>query len=476
MSTEADSTNAPPGDDEAGQSRKSMLVAAFGTVVEWYDFTLYLYLAPVLTRVFFGGSEESLLYTFGVFAAAYGMRPIGAMVFGNLGDKIGRKNSLVVSAVLMAVAMFLTAMIPSRDSIGLTAPILLFALRCVMGFSVGGEYTGILVYLLESARRQRRGYATSWAAANSEIGTLLSVGISTLLIAILSQSQMDAWGWRVTFVVGGFLALTMLFLRRHLDETSSFERLKEQGETSKSPLKDVIRHQPRAVRAAFVIGSVSSVAYYLNVTYVPTFLTEEVKIAGASSLIVATVAALVVLIVTPPIGIWSDRTGRRPLLIGFTLALIVSTPLLFALMSVQSTVAAFAGVVLIAIPAAAITSVSASAMPEQFAAPGRFSGLAIGFNVSTSIFGGFTPLIATGLIQLTGWKPAPGVYLAVVCLVLLPLVRKTRETAGEPLYDTVAEMREAGIDPGGKGGDASAGEPYPKEGEDERTQSAAARD
>src|SRR3954464_14956164 len=191
MSTEALSSSETSADqsstrsEEHGQSRRSMLVAAFGTVVEWYDFTLYLYLAPVLTRVFFGGSESSLLYTFGVFAAAYGIRPIGAMVFGNLGDKIGRKNSLVVSAVMMAVAMFLTACIPSRASIGLAAPILLFALRCVMGFSVGGEYTGILVYLLESAKRKHRGYATAWAAANSEIGTLLSVGISALLLATI---------------------------------------------------------------------------------------------------------------------------------------------------------------------------------------------------------------------------------------------------------------------------------------------------
>jgi MHS family proline/betaine transporter-like MFS transporter len=478
MSTDtAPAGAASASDAEQGQSRRSMLVAAFGTVVEWYDFTLYLYLAPVLTRVFFGGSESSLLYTFGVFAAAYGIRPVGAMVFGNLGDKIGRKNSLVVSAVMMAVAMFLTACIPSRDSIGLTAPILLFALRCVMGFSVGGEYTGILVYLLEGAKRKNRGYATAWAAANSEIGTLLSVGISALLLSTISEQQMDAWGWRVTFVVGGFLALTMLFLRRHLEETASFERVKQQGETSKSPLKDVIRQQPRAVKMAFIIGSVTSVAYYLNVTYVPTFLTEEVMLAGASSMLIATVAAAAVLIVTPPIGAWSDRSGRRKVLIGWTIALIVATPLLFVLMTVQSSVAAFAGVVLIAIPAAAVTSVSSSAMAEQFAAPGRFSGLAIGFNVSTAIFGGFTPLIATGLIQLTGWKPAPGVYLAVVCLVLLPFLWRMRETANQPLYDTVAQMRQAGIDPGGgpNGDDSGSGDPYPQESSSGRTATAPAR-
>jgi MHS family proline/betaine transporter-like MFS transporter len=344
-----------------------------------------------------------------------------------------------------------------------------------MGFSVGGEYTGILVYLLESARQKRRGYATSWAAANSEIGTLLSVGISTLLIATISQQQMDAWGWRVTFIVGAILALTMLFLRRQLEETSSFERVKEQGETAKSPLKDVVRHQPKAVRIAFVIGSVSSVAYYLNVTYVPTFLTEEVKVAGASSLLVATVAALAVLVVTPPIGAWADRSGRRPLMIGFTIALVVTSPLLFALMTVGSSVAAFAGVILIAVPAAAVTSVSSSAMPEQFAAPGRFSGLAIGFNVSTAIFGGFTPLIATGLIELTGWKPAPGIYIAVVCLALLPFLWRMRETANTPLYDTVAQMRQAGVDPGGKGGSGSGDEPYPAEGRHDRTATAPAR-
>ena len=293
-----------------------MLVAAFGTVVEWYDFTLYLYLAPVLTRVFFGGNEESLLWTFGVFAAAYGMRPIGAMVFGHLGDRIGRKQSLVFSAVLMAIAMLLTAFIPSPGVIGWGAPALLFLLRCVMGFSVGGEYTGILVFLLESAPRKKRGYITSWAAANSEIGTLLAVGLSTLLIATLSQNQLDAWGWRVMFVIGAFLAATMMFLRSHLEETASFERMKKQGGEAKSPLKDVIRHQPKAVWMAFTIGTLGTISYYLNITYVPTFLTEEVKAPGASTLLISTVAAAVVLLVTPFFGLWSDKTGRKPMTIG----------------------------------------------------------------------------------------------------------------------------------------------------------------
>jgi MHS family proline/betaine transporter-like MFS transporter len=427
-----------------------MLVAAFGTVVEWYDFTLYLYLAPVLTRVFFGGNESSLLYTFGVFAAAYGIRPIGAMVFGNLGDKIGRKNSLIVSAVLMAIAMLLTAFIPSRDSIGITAPILLFLLRCLMGFSVGGEYTGILVFLLESAKRKRRGYVTSWAAANSEIGTLLAVGISTLLIATLSQQQLDRWGWRVTFLVGAVLAATMLFLRSSLEETSSFERIKQQSGTSKSPLRDVIRHQPRPIWMAFLIGSLGSIAYYMNVTYIPTFLTEEVKAPGASTLVIATIAAAAVLVVTPPFGAWSDRVGRRPLLLGIAAAIVVSTPIFYGLMLLHSMAAIFAGVVLVAIPAAASNSVGASAIPEQFAAEGRFSGMAIGFNVSTGIFGGFSPLIATGLITLTGWTISPAIYVSLIALILLPLMWKMRETADAPLYDTVEQMREAGIDPGGK--------------------------
>lgn len=224
--------------------RRSVWIAALGTVVEWYDFSLYLYLTPVLGRVFFHSDDASIL-TYGVFATAYLMRPVGAMFFGHFGDRLGRRVTLVISAALMGAAMAITAVLPSYAQIGPWAGVLFSVLRGLMGFSVGGEYTGVLVYLLEVSGPRRRGYVASWAPATSQIGALLAVGLATLCTAELPRAALDTWGWRVLYGLGAVLATGMLFARRSLAETPTFSRLRERGRVSRAPLLDVLREQPR---------------------------------------------------------------------------------------------------------------------------------------------------------------------------------------------------------------------------------------
>src|SRR5256885_10402408 len=187
-------------------SRGSMAIAAFSTIVEWYDFTLYLYFATVLSRVFFGGGAQSLLITRGGFAIAYLMRPLGAVVFGHMGDRRGRRHMMLMSVALMTAAMLATALLPTRALVGPAAGWLLLALRCVMGFSVGGEYTGVVAYLLEGAPIRRRGLITSSASAASEVGGLLAVGVSALTVSLMGGAELDRWGWRIPFFVGAALA------------------------------------------------------------------------------------------------------------------------------------------------------------------------------------------------------------------------------------------------------------------------------
>jgi MHS family proline/betaine transporter-like MFS transporter len=179
-----------------------MAVAAFSTIVEWYDFTLYLYFATILSRLFFGGGEASLVTTLAGFAVAYLMRPLGALFFGYVGDRLGRRPTLLMSVALMTMAMLATAALPTRATAGPAAGWLLLLLRCVMGFAVGGEYTGVVAYLLEGARAERRGFVVSWAAAASELGGLLAVGLSALTLAATSADQLAAWGWRIPFLFG----------------------------------------------------------------------------------------------------------------------------------------------------------------------------------------------------------------------------------------------------------------------------------
>ncbi len=419
-----------------------MLVAAFGTVVEWYDFTLYLYLAPTLAIVFFGGDTNSLIWTFGVFAAAYLMRPVGALVFGQIGDRVGRRQSLIASAVLMSIAMLLTAALPGASSIGWVAGALMLLLRCLMGFSVGGEFSGILVYLLERSRDHNRGYVTSWACANSEIGALLAVGASSVLSVTLSPADLQSWGWRVAFVLGGVLAAIMLVLRHGLDESPVFERLRRDGKLPHTPVLDVLRTQRTAVLIAFAITSLSAVTYYLNITFVSTYLTDFVHTPTATALGLSTLAAVVVLVVTPFAGALSDRMGRRSLTIALAVLAAISTPLLFALLGTGANGLVVTGALLLAAPAAAVTSIAASAIPEQFVAAGRFSAMAIGYNTATAVFGGLSPLVATILIEVSGWKLAAAFYVTVIALLVLPVLWVMPETAGVRLHDT-AEDRDA---------------------------------
>ncbi len=414
-----------------------MVVAAAGTIIEWYDFSLFIYIAPVLTRVFFGGDGHSLILTFGIFAAGFLFRPIGAIFFGHLGDRIGRKSTLVISAGLMAISMFGVAITPNEATIGIWAGVALFVFRCLAGFAVGAEYTGILVFLLESAPANRRGFATSWAAANSEVGALLAVGVAAFFSATLAPAQLDSWGWRITFVVGGLLAAVMIPLRSLLEETTVFERVKANEEIVKSPVIDVLKRQPKAVLLAFLISTVGSVSYFLNIGYVPTFLDSVVHMSQTNALSLGTLAAFIVIGVTPVIGYLSDRVGRKPTMMVIAAVLVTCTIPFFAMLGGGSTSMVLMGTIALAIPAASWSAVAASAVPEQFAAVGRFAGMAIGYNIATTLFGGLSPLIATLLIDATGWSLAPAAYSTVVALVVLPILLLMRETAGRPLPDRV---------------------------------------
>ena len=414
--------------------RRSIWIAAFGTVVEWYDFSLYLYLTPVMGRVFFH-TEHSPIRTYLVFAIAYLMRPVGAMFFGHFGDRMGRRISLVISAGVMAVAMAITALLPTYAQIGPYAGVLLLLLRALMGFSVGGEYTGILVYLLEVTGPRRRGYVASWAPATSQIGALLAVGLATLFTGQLSDDALDAWGWRVLYGVGALLATGMLLARRSLHETPTFDRLRTEGRISRAPLRDVLREQPRGVLAAFIMSALGSVSYYVAIGYVPTFLSDVVGSSPLSALALSTIVSAIVFAVTPLIGHLADVVGRKPVMVGTALAIALPALPLFAVLNTGRTGPTLAAMVALAVPAAAASAVFASAIPEQLATVGRFSGLALGYNAATALFGGLSPLIASVLVSVTGWRLAPAIFLLGTGLLVLPFLARLPETAHRPLPD-----------------------------------------
>lgn len=417
-------------DQEATADRRSLALAALSTVVEWYDFTLFLYMATVLSRVFFPaeGTQDAVLTTLLGFAVAYMMRPVGALVFGHFGDRRGRRATLLASMGLMTLAMLLTALLPTAAQVGPLAGMMLLILRCIMGFAVGGEYTGVVAYLLEGAPSHRRGFVTSLAAATSEVGGLLAAGLAALTVSSLPEPQLDNWGWRVPFFVGAGLAGLILLARAGMKESPEFAARRKAGTLARRPLSHALRHHGSGILRGFAISALGSITYYVGITYVPVFLTSSGSLQEALALQLATVAAVVVILVTPLVGLLSDYIGRRPVLIALALLSAVVPYFLFRLLVDASSEGVLAGAVLLALLAGGVSAVGAVATAEQIPAEGRLSGLALGATSATALFGGVTPWLAQILIARTGMTTVPGIMIALVALCVLPVLFLTPET------------------------------------------------
>jgi MHS family proline/betaine transporter-like MFS transporter len=418
----------PPAAIPAAVSRRSMAVAALSTVVEWYDFTLYLYLATVLSRVFYGGGAVALGTTLAGFALAYLMRPLGAIAFGHIGDRYGRRRMMLLSMAVMTAAMLATALLPTRDQIGPMAGWLLLLLRCVMAFSVGGEYTGVVAYLLEGARPERRGLVTSTAAAASEVGGLLAAGVAALTVGTMSVAALDGWGWRIPFLFGAVLAASVWLARSTMQESPEFERQATQGSVPSNPLRmSLARHRVGILRG-FAISALGSITYYVGITYVPAFLTETGGVGEATALWLSTGAALVVVMVTPLIGLLTDRVGRRPVLLGLCGAAALLPAAMFGMMASGGLALAVVGTMILAMLGGGVSAVGAVATAEQFPGEGRLTGLALGVTSATAIFGGLAPYVAHRLIAWSGSPLMPGLMIAVVALGLAPILLRMNET------------------------------------------------
>lgn len=356
------------------------------------------------------------------------MRPIGAIVFGHIGDRFGRRRTMLASMATMTAAMLATALLPTQAQAGSVAGALLLLIRCVMGFSVGGEYTGVVAYLLESAPNHRRGLIASSAAAASEVGALLAAGLSALTVSLVSGAELIAWGWRFPFLFGAALAGSVLVARATMQESPEFERQRGNGSVPVQPLRYALTHHRRGIGLGFAISALGSITYYVGITYVPVYLTSLGTLPEADALWLATVAAVAVIVVTPLVGALSDRVGRKPVLIGLAVASAALPIAMFHILAGASLAAAFAGAVVLAAVAGGFSAIGAVATAEQFPGEGRLSGLAFGATTATAVFGGFAPYVAQLLVQRTGWAPAPGAMIALVAVAVLPLLLTLNET------------------------------------------------
>jgi MHS family proline/betaine transporter-like MFS transporter len=336
---------------------------------------------------------------------------------------------MLFSVAVMTGTMLLTALLPTHAQIGPLAGWLLLILRCIMGFSVGGEYTGVVAYLLEGARPDRRGLIASLASAASEIGALLAVGVSALTASAMSTPDLDSWGWRIPFLVGAVLAGSVWIARSMMQESPDFERQQTARTVPENPLRHALANHRAGILRGFAISALGSITYYVGITYVPAFLTATGSLTEGDSLWLATGAAVIVILVTPLVGALSDRLGRKPVLIALAGGSAVLPIAMFALMAGGSYLEALLGAVVLATVAGGVSAVGAVATAEQFPGEGRLTGLALGATTATAIFGGLTPYVAQLLMDRTGAPSAPGAMIAGVALCVLPVLLMMRETS-----------------------------------------------
>ncbi|MCD4549591.1 MFS transporter [Schaalia sp. lx-260] len=400
----------------------SMFIAASGTIIEWFDYSLFFYLAMSLSHTFYPEMDSSLLIVLGTGSVGFLFRPLGAVVFGHIGDAKGRTVSLVISAGLMSLSMLGIALMPGYDTIGIWGGVAVLLLRALAGFSVGAEYTGIMVYLMESARPHRRALTASWAAANSEIGALLAVGSSAITTSIVGSAALNTWAWRIPFICGAILAAIMLPLRKFMVESPAMHKKATEMRSEivgkkEGPLTYVLRHQRRSMLVTFLISTVGSATYFLTITYLPTYIETVDSGDSQMALNYGIIAAVSAILVTPFFGLLSDLIGRRR---SFTVLLVAVITLAipgYSLLTSPNILVLAGAVAVLAIPAAGWSAAAASAIPEQFPTQGRYSGMAIGYNLATVIFGGLTPPLVTWLIQSTGHVLAPAFYASAVAII-----------------------------------------------------------
>ena len=309
----------------ASDVRKAVRGAAIGNTVEWFDFAIYSVLATFIADKFFpsGNDTVALMNTFAIFAAAFFMRPLGGFFFGPLADRIGRQRVLAIVILMMSGSTFAIGLIPSYDAIGVAAPLLLLLCRCLQGFSAGGEYGSGACFLAEYAPDKHRGFVVSFLVWSVVVGFLLGSITVTVLEAVLPEAAMDAYGWRIPFLLAGLLGGVGLYIRLKLRDTPEFEELSDEGEVSTSPLKDALTTSWRPILQIVGLVVIHNVGFYTIFTFLPSYFTKTLGLTKMDAFISITIASLVALVLIPPLGALSDRIGRKPLLIAGSVGFIV---------------------------------------------------------------------------------------------------------------------------------------------------------
>ncbi|WP_394251084.1 MFS transporter [Arthrobacter pityocampae] len=440
-------------DEESGLKR-IVAAAMVGTVVEWYEFFLYATAASLVFGTFFfpnAGSElDGIIAAFLTYAVGFVARPLGGIVFGQIGDKLGRKHTLQLTIILVGVATFLMGCLPGFNSIGYWAPALLVILRFIQGFAVGGEWGGAVLLVAEHSPNRSRGFWSSWPQAAVPVGNLLATLVLLGMSWILPQDEFLSWGWRVAFWVSAIIVVIGYYIRTHVSEAPIFLEAREKIESEKAVsygVLEVVKRYPKGVLGAMGLRFAENILYYIIVSFTIVYLKTVHQYDTSQLLLALLIAHVVHFAVIPQVGRLSDSLGRKPVyLIGVVLGAtwaFFAFPMFDTLNPVLIILAVTIGLVFHAFMYAGQPAIMAEMFPTRM----RYSGVSLGYQVTSILAGSLAPIIATALLQEYGsWVPV-AIYLVIACGITLVAVLTLKETRGVSLRDIdAADARRHGLD------------------------------
>lgn len=395
-----------------------VLASAVGSFVEWFEFSVYGYLAAILGKVFFPASSESvqLIASLAAFAIAFLARPFGGLICGPLGDKYGRKKVLTGTIILMAGSTFVIGLIPSYAAIGITAPILLVVIRLLQGISAGGEASGAAIFVAEYCQDDHRTAVTSWIEVGCISGFFFGAAVATVLSFFFTQQQINEWAWRLPFFLALPLGSIGLYIRNRLEETPIFEAVRATKEKPKVDWSNLFSTHMGALLQSSGIITVTNVTLFTVVTYTPTYLVSTLHLPPTTGLALTLGPQLLLICMIPVLGLIADRIGRKTMMMIGSVAIVVCAIPCFELLMTGSLPSKAVALVILNMCLAAMLSCIYSTIPALFAAKVRFTGMAISYNVAVALFAGTAPVLNAWLIAKTGNPLIPAYYLILAAV------------------------------------------------------------